>query len=76
MIYHSNSWSVVRLYETYLVELNHVWVTDLLENFDLPCDSFNVLLIVDLLFLQNFDSDLQITKANESFHNGTQDCVN
>ena len=44
---------------TYLVELDDIGVSDLLENFDLPGDSFNVLLIVDLFFLQNFDSHLK-----------------
>ena len=44
---------------TYLVELDDVGVTNFLEDFDFPSDSLNVLLIVDLLLLENFDSDLQ-----------------
>ena len=40
-----------------LVELNDVWMSDLLQNFDFSRDSFDVLLIVDLVFLQNFNGD-------------------
>ena len=42
----------------YLVELNHVWVTDFLENFDLSGDSFDIFLVVDLFLLQYFDGNL------------------
>ena len=38
-------------------------MADLFENFDLSCDSFNVLLVVDLLLLKNFDGHL------DSIHN-------
>ena len=34
-------------------------MANLLEDLDLSGDSLNVFLIVDLLFLQDFDSDLQ-----------------
>lgn len=39
----------------YLIKLNHIRVSDLLEDFDLPRDSFDVLLIINLVFLQNLD---------------------
>ena len=38
-------------------------MANLFENFDLPGDSFNVLLVVDLLLLKNFDCHL------DSIHN-------
>ena len=38
-----------------LIELNDVWMSDLLENFDFPGDPFNVLLIIDLVLLKNLD---------------------
>jgi hypothetical protein len=41
-----------------LVQLDHIGVTHLLQNFNFARDAFNVLLIVDLLFLQDFDGDL------------------
>ena len=39
-------------------------MANLLQNFNLPRDPFNVLLVVDLFFLKNFDSYLI-----ESIHN-------
>ena len=42
----------------YLIELNDVVVTDLLENLDLARDALHVLLVVDFLLLEDFDSDL------------------
>ena len=41
-----------------LVELNDVGVTHLLENLDFPGDSLDVLLIVDLVFLEDLNGDL------------------
>jgi len=38
--------------------LDHVWVSDLLEDFDFPCDSLYVFLIVDFVFLEDFYGDL------------------
>lgn len=43
---------------TYLIELDHVWVTDFLKNFDLASDALNILLIIDLLLLKDFDGNL------------------
>lgn len=42
----------------YLIELDDVWVSDLLEDFDFPCDSLDVFLVVDFVFLEDFDGDL------------------
>lgn len=44
--------------ETYIVELHNVWMPDFLENRDLPIDPFQVCVVLDLLFLEDFDSDL------------------
>lgn len=43
---------------SYLVELNDVGVADLFENLNLASDAFNVLLVVNLLLLQDFDCNL------------------
>jgi hypothetical protein len=40
-------------------------VTHLLQNFNFARDAFNVLLIVDLLFLQDFDGDLFKSNNNK-----------
>ena len=40
------------------IELNHIRVPDLLQDLDLPRDSLDVLLVVDLVFLEDFDGDL------------------
>ena len=45
--------------DTYLVELDDVWVANFLEDFDFSSDSLNVLLIVDLLLLEDFDGHLK-----------------
>ena len=44
--------------ETYIVELHNVWMPDFLENRDLSIDPFQVCVVLDLLFLEDFDSDL------------------
>jgi len=49
---------------TYLVELDDVGVAHLLQNFDLAGDALNVFLVVDLLFLQDFDGHLRDKKAS------------
>jgi len=49
---------------TYLVELDDVRVADLLQNFDLAGDALNVFLVVDLLFLQDFDGNLRDKNAS------------
>lgn len=41
-----------------LVQLNHVRVTDLLEDFDLASNAFDIFLVVDLVLLENLDGDL------------------
>ena len=41
------------------VELNHIRVTDLLEDFDLASDAFHIFLVVDLVLLENLDSNLR-----------------
>eukprot|EP00354_Favella_ehrenbergii_P007088 CAMPEP_0170455612 /NCGR_PEP_ID=MMETSP0123-20130129/3522_1 /TAXON_ID=182087 /ORGANISM="Favella ehrenbergii, Strain Fehren 1" /LENGTH=138 /DNA_ID=CAMNT_0010718815 /DNA_START=2532 /DNA_END=2948 /DNA_ORIENTATION=+ len=41
-----------------LVKLDDIGMANFLENFDLSGDPFNVLLVVDLFFLQNFDGHL------------------
>ena len=43
----------------YLVELDNMGVPNFLKDFDLTGDAFNVFLIVDFLFLQDFDGHLQ-----------------
>ena len=40
------------------VELDHVGVSDLLQDFDLSGDSLHVLLVMDFIFLQNFNRNL------------------
>ena len=49
---------------TYLVELDDVGVAHLLQNFDLAGDALNVFLVVDLLFLQDFDGNLRDKNAS------------
>ena len=44
---------------TYFVELDDVRVANLLQNFNLPRNSLNVLLVVDLFFLKDFDGNLK-----------------
>lgn len=41
-----------------LVKLDDVWMSDLLQDFDLSCDTFDILLIMDLIFFQNFNRNL------------------
>jgi len=41
----------------YLIKLNNVGMPNNLKNMNLPCDSLNIWLIFDLIFLQNFDSN-------------------
>ena len=40
---------------TYLIQLNHVRMSDFLENVDLSCDPLNVTLVFDSVFLKNLD---------------------
>lgn len=40
------------------VQLDDIGVADLLENFNFPRDTLDVFLIVNLVFLEDFDSDL------------------
>lgn len=42
--------------ETYLVELDHVGVSDLLKDVDFSGDPLNVGLILNLVFFEDFDS--------------------
>ena len=42
----------------YLINLNYIWVVQLLENLDFTADSLDVLFVFDLRFLENFNSDL------------------
>jgi hypothetical protein len=51
------SW-LVCIKSTYLIKLNDIRMTHLLQNFNFAGDTLNVFLIVDLLFLQDFDGDL------------------
>lgn len=44
--------------EAYFIELNDVWVSHDLENMNFSRHSLDIRLIFDLVFLQNFDSDL------------------
>lgn len=44
----------------YFVELNHVGVTDFLQNVDLACHAFNVGLVLDLVFLQYLNGHLLV----------------
>ena len=43
---------------TYLVELNHVWMSDFLENVDLSRHPLHIALVLDSVLLQNLDCDL------------------
>ena len=43
----------------YLIELDDVRMADLLEYLDLSGDPLHVLLVLDLLLLQNLDSNLK-----------------
>ena len=40
---------------TYLIQLNHVRMSDFLENVDLSCDPLNVTLVFDSVFLKDLD---------------------
>ena len=42
----------------YLIELNDIWVSYLLEDFDFPSDSLDIFLIVNLVFFEDFDGNL------------------
>ena len=44
---------------THFVKLNDVRVSNFLEDLDFPGDSFDVLLVIDFLFLKNFYGDLR-----------------
>ena len=46
------------LKKSYLIELDDVRVANFLQNFDLSGDSLNILLVIDLLFFQNFHGNL------------------
>lgn len=48
----------------YLIELDDIGVSNLLEDLDLPRDALYVLLVLDLVFLQDFHSNL---KCNELY---------
>ena len=50
---------------TYFIKLNHIWVTDFLENLNFTRDALNVLFLLNTGFFQNFDCDLKVTQANE-----------
>jgi hypothetical protein len=42
------------------IELNDVWMSHFLQDFDFSRYSFNVFLIVNFIFLQNFNGNLTI----------------
>ena len=42
-----------------LVELDDIGVANFLQNFNFPRNPFNVLLVVDLFFLKDFDGNLK-----------------
>lgn len=44
----------------YLIELDDIGVSNLLEDLDLPRDALYVLLVFDLVFLQDFHSNLKL----------------
>ena len=46
-------------WSTHFVKLDDVRVSNFLEDLDFPGDSFDVLLVIDFLFLKNFYGDLR-----------------
>lgn len=46
------------LRSAYLIKLNDIGVADLLQYFDFTGDPLHVLLVLDLVFLEDLDSDL------------------
>ena len=42
---------------SYLIKLNDIWVPNYLENMDFPRNSLHIGLILDLILLEDFDSD-------------------
>ena len=55
-MFHNQKQLPVRL--NYLVELYHVGVSDYFEDLNLPGHAFNIGLVLDLVFLENFDGYL------------------
>ena len=46
-------------WSTHFVKLDDVGVSNFLEDLNFPGDSFDVLLVIDFLFLKNFYGDLR-----------------
>jgi hypothetical protein len=44
----------------YFIELYDIWMSHLLQNLDFPSYSFYVFLVVDFIFLKNFNGNLLI----------------
>lgn len=44
---------------TYVVKLHHVWMAHTLQDRDLSVDSFEVRGVLNLLFFEYFDGDLE-----------------
>lgn len=63
-VFHNQVKALVRLND--LIHLTHVWVMELLQNFDFSHHSLNVLLVFHLLFFKDFDSDLELISESES----------
>ena len=47
-IFHNHEELLISFYD--LVELNYVWMSDLLEDLDLACDPLYILLVVNFVF--------------------------
>jgi len=52
----------------YLIELDDVRVSHFLENLDLSCDTFNVLFVLDFIFLKNFNCYLKMKIRRDWTH--------
>lgn len=44
--------------EAYLIKLYHIWMSNFLKYVNLSCDSLHVTLVLDSVFLENFDGNL------------------
>jgi len=44
---------------TYLIKLDNVGMADLLQNFNLSCDTFDIFLVLYFFLFEDLDSDLK-----------------
>jgi hypothetical protein len=45
--------ATIAVLHDHVIQLNNIWMSDLLQDLDFPRDSLNILLIVDFIFFQD-----------------------